>query len=472
VVVQASAEERPILKRRAFSARSALSALLVVLKSTFIASAAVEALLFPLGALLFSRVTFAGLALNLLAVPLMAVAQVAGFAVVLLALASTKLAAIAGFVAYGAATGLVSSADLVAFVPAVTYRLAPPSWGVVALYYVALCVAWVLWRRATAAGSSAPRTIVGARTAAAVAGLTALWILTSPRFLYEQGGDGLLHATFIDVGQGDSVLLELPGGSTMLVDSGGLIGSSGFDIGDRVVAMVLREAGVRRLDHVVLTHGDPDHIGGMPAVVREFRPRLVWEGIPVPRSKGLAALRTEAQSLAAGWFHVYRGGRLSVDGVDIVVEHPAQPDWERQRVRNDDSIVLDVRWRDVSLLMTGDIGQEIERALAGQLQPAPLRIVKVPHHGSRTSSSPEFLAAIRPRVAVIGVGRSNHFGHPAPEVLERYREIGAEVFRTDRDGAIWVETDGYSMNIRTFNGRQLALTSSRGNHDDTKLTKP
>ena len=270
-------------------------------------------------------------------------------------------------------------------------------------------------------------------------------------------GDGRLHVTFIDVGQGDAALVRFPRGAALLVDAGGLASGSAFDIGDRVVAPVLRAAGIRRLDYVAITHGDPDHVGGARAVVREFRPRELWIGIPVPRSEILAALQAEAQQRGADWKSVRTGDHIVVDDVDIVVRHPPPADWERQKVRNDDSIVLELLWRDVSVLMTGDVGRTVERTMLTGIHDVPLRIVKVPHHGSLTSSSVEFVHAATPRVAVFSVGRSNHFGHPAPEVLERYRDAGAEIFRTDRDGAVMVDTDGYSVSVHGFTGRQFSL---------------
>jgi competence protein ComEC len=242
-----------------------------------------------------------------------------------------------------------------------------------------------------------------------------------------------------------------------VVDAGGLSASASFDIGDRVVAPVIREAGFRRLDYFALTHGDPDHIGGAPSILREFRPREVWEGIPVPRFEPLTALRRAAQGAGARWANVYAGDRVVIDEVEVTARHPTRADWERQKVRNDDSIVLELHWHDVSIVLTGDIGQAPEREIAPTFPAARLRVVKIPHHGSLTSSSRDFVDALRPVVAIASAGRSNHFGHPVPEVLDRYRAIGAEVFRTDRDGAVTVDSDGYSLQVRTFTGRRLSL---------------
>jgi competence protein ComEC len=341
------------------------------------------------------------------------------------------------------------------------------------VYYTAIGIGWALWRRrATKTGSGEHPLLARVRQGSIACALSAaLWMLAAPSALLTARGDGLLHVAFLDVGQGDSALVRFPRGSSMLVDAGGLAAASGFDIGDRVVAPVLRHAGIRRLDYLVLTHGDPDHIGGAASVVHEFRPRRVLEGIPVPRSTLLAALRRQTEASGATWESMYRGWHASVDGVSVTAFHPDRPDWERQRVRNEDSIVIEVRWRDVSVLFTGDIGRDTEAILARDLQPALLSVLKVPHHGSRTSSSAAFLNAVRPDLAVFSVGRSNRFGHPAPDVLERYRSIGTTILRTDRDGAIFVDTDGHSIDVRTFGGRAFRMTSMPPRrHEDTKDT--
>jgi competence protein ComEC len=426
--------------------RSTWPRVVVLAGGLLAASVATEILLLPVGALVFSRVTFAGLGLNFAAIPLMTVVQVAGMALVPASLVSAPAARGLGCIAHFAAAGLVRSADFVSLVPALTFRVAPPSGAVVAVYYAAIASAWLYWNWTR-----------WRRASVAVAVAAAIWIVAEPWTFLAARGDGRLHVTFLDVGQGDAAFVRFPRGTTLLVDSGGLSPLSTFDMGDRVVAPVLRAMGVRRLDVLGLTHGDPDHIGGAPSIVREFRPRDVWEGIPVPPFEPLRALRAEAHAVGARWSNLTRGDEMRIDDVAVIVRHPDVPDWERQRVRNDDSIVLDLRWRDVAVLLTGDIGRAVERALAPSIPPAPLRIVKIPHHGSLTSSSPEFIDALSPAVAVVSAGRANHFGHPVPEVLERYRQAGAEVFRTDRDGAVTVDTDGESIDVLTFTGRSLKL---------------
>jgi competence protein ComEC len=427
-------------------------------------------------ALLFSRVTFAGLALNFLAIPLMALAQIAGMVVVPVALVSAPLGRVPGFLAHVGAAGLVWSANLVEWVPAAAFRVAPPSWPVVAIYYAAFVAAWCLRRRSVGEASRVPKP--ESRVACIVVAVaSAFWMLAEPWTVALAGGDERLHVSFVDVGQGDSAFVRFPRGATMLADAGGLVASSGsvapaFDIGDRIVAPVLRAVGVRRLDYLVLSHGDPDHIGGAPAIVEEFRPREIWEGIPVPRFEPLSRLQSDAHARGLGWLTVRAGDRFDVEGVTVAVLHPDPPDWERQRVRNDDSVVLELSWRDTSFWLTGDIGKAVERGLPPRMRLSPLRVIKVPHHGSLTSSTSDFVRAIHPTIAVVSAGRANHFGHPAAEVLRRYRDAGTEIFRTDLDGEVTVDTDGYSIDVRAFTGRKIHLVSTPAYHEDTKITKP
>jgi len=206
------------------------------------------------------------------------------------------------------------------------------------------------------------------------------------------------------------------------------------------------------LDTLLLTHGDPDHVGGALRVLSDFSPRRLWMGVPVPAHRPTTDVLDAAARLHVPVGARRAGDAFSLGEVRLRVLHPPEPDWERRRVRNDDSVVLEVVYRDVALLLTGDISGEVERTIAPRLIAAPTRILKVAHHGSRTSSSLELLSTWRPQIAIISAGRGNTFGHPATEVLRRLAAAGATVLRTDLDGQITLETDGIRVNVRTFRG--------------------
>ena len=263
--------------------------------------------------------------------------------------------------------------------------------------------------------------------------------------------------TFLDVGQGDAAIVQFPDGRTLSIDAGGSTGT--FDIGSRVISPAYWALGVSRLDYMSITHGDQDHIGGAASVFRDFGPFEVWEGVPVPPHKPTQQLRALAERNGTVWRTLQPDDKVSFGKVDLFVRHPPFPDWERQRVRNDDSEVIEIRYGGVSFVFTGDIGREVEHQIASSFDRVPIRILKVPHHGSATSSSTEFLTSLRPDIAVISAGQGNVFGHPAANVLERYRNVGAAIYRTDQDGAVFIETDGATVRVKTFTNRRLTLTT-------------
>jgi competence protein ComEC len=312
---------------------------------------------------------------------------------------------------------------------------------VVAAYYVALL--WTLWGPAR----FRPLGLVALLACGlAIVSGRASGYATPP-------ADGRLRLTVFDVGQGDAMLLQMPRGSALMVDAGGVaFGASTFDIGSRVLAPALWANGVRSLDVLALTHGDPDHVGGARSILRDFHPREVWEGVPVAHHLALREMLAEAR-LAGSRVEPRRAGdRFDIEGAQVRILHPPPPDWERFRVRNDDSLVLEVRYGETALLLTGDISAEVERSLIPRLSPSRTRILKVAHHGSRTSTSAELLAAWRPQIAVISCGRGNRFGHPSPEVLRRLDAAKVRVYRTDRDGQITLDTDGRGILVRTYLG--------------------
>ena len=407
------------------------------------ASVCAEVALLPVSAVVFSRVTFAGLLVNFAAIPFMTVVQIAGMAAVALSAWTPEIARSAGWVAHAAVEGLIGSARLVDLMPWLTRRLPPPSLWIVAVYYAALVTAL------------ASRRIVAAVAVVAVVACGA-WIVAAP--VTHAAGARMLRVTFLDVGQGDAALIQFPDGRNLSVDAGGHPGAR-FDIGSRVVSPAFWALGARRVDYMSITHGDEDHMGGAASVFRDFAPFEVWEGVPVPPHKPTQRLRALADDRGTAWRTLRRDDKVSFGAVDVFVRHPPRPDWERQRVRNNDSAVIEIRYGGVSIVFTGDIDREVEGHIARSFERAAIRILKVPHHGSVTSSSEGLLDALRPDIAVISAGRGNTFGHPVPSVLERYRAIGAAIYRTDQDGAVSIETDGTTLRVRTFTGRTLTLTT-------------
>ena len=406
-----------------------------------LASLSAEIVLIPIVAFVFQRVTIAGLAVNLAAIPCMAVVQVAAM-VTAAADASgwPGIAGFAGWVTHAAVRGLLESSRLVDVAPWLTWRVPSPHTAVIVAYYFAVIAALALKKWYS------PATV-------AVALL--LWMVIAPGTLARTFGDGMLRVTMMDVGQGDATLVTFPDGKTLLVDTGGVSLNGDFDIGDRVLGPALRARGVTRLDYLAITHGDPDHIGGAASIVRDFRPKEIWYGTYVNNHDPSMALQSLALRTRSAWRWLIAGDRLEVGGVELRVHHPAPVDWQRQKVRNDDSLVIELRYEQVSTVLTGDIGREVETTLLPSLELLPVVVLKSPHHGSATSSSDDFVRLLRPRVVLISCGRANPYGHPVTKVLQRYSAARSRVFRTDLDGQIELTTNGWSIQVETFTGRRV-----------------
>lgn len=410
-----------------------------------------ELALAPIGAAFFSRVSFAGLLLNFVAIPLMTCIQIAGLLVAACAGWCDPVTRLAALVADVAATSLLQSARLVDVAPWLSLDVRPPAWWVIVSYYIAITL--TLHRR-----TRRPAAVV----LTAVAGLMVVGPDMATHDAWPRGSAPLRVVVF-DVGQGDATVVSLPDSRALLVDAGGLATLSptadrveqvAFDIGERIVTPALRALGVRRLDSLVLTHGDPDHLLGAKGVLRHVQAASIWEGVPVPPHSGLQTLAALARQRAMTWRTVQAGDRERFGDVEVRVLHPPPPDWERQRVRNEDSVVLELRIGQVSIVLPGDIGHEGERAILPRLERGRLVILKAPHHGSATSSTPPLLDTLRPAAVIFSCGRDNRFGHPHPAVVDRYRAIGSAIFSTASDGAVMVDSDGTTVEVRGRTGKQ------------------
>jgi competence protein ComEC len=264
------------------------------------------------------------------------------------------------------------------------------------------------------------------------------------------GGAGdaeTLTVTFLSVGQGDATLIEAPNGEAWLIDAGG---ARSWDPGERVVVPALYAMGRRRLDHVVVTHPDLDHFGGMAAVVRAMRPHTVWtcgvdDHSPQYQDmlKAAGEVGAQVRPLTSDHPEVALG-----DGAILRVLWPDRPD--PSRGKNDNSVVIQLTHGEVSFLLPGDLEAGGEAALLREGQPISATVLKAGHHGSQTSSTEAFLDAVKPQVVIYSVGADNAFGLPHPDVVERYTARGVVGYRTDRDGAIQMTSDGGTIQVKTW----------------------
>ena len=256
-----------------------------------------------------------------------------------------------------------------------------------------------------------------------------------------------LRIDFLDVGQGDSALVTMPDGTTLLVDGGGNPMDSARRIGETVVSEYLWWRGLSNVDYVLPTHADADHIDGLNDVLKNFSVRatlIARHPADDPEfakfAQTLAQTNTPSETIDAG--DVMKFGDVSVS----VLWPPAGGG----KSTNNDSVVLLIRYGERTILLTGDIEEAAERSLLASQQALHADLIKVPHHGSKTSSTEGFVIATKPQLAIISVGRNSRFGHPHKEVVERWRSNGATVFTTGNSGTITISTDGLEISVKEF----------------------
>lgn len=252
-----------------------------------------------------------------------------------------------------------------------------------------------------------------------------------------------LTVTFLDVGQGDAAVIETPGGHTILVDTGG-VKENGDDEARLVVAPFLKHLGVRAIDAILLTHPHADHIGGAPTLIDRFPVGMLMDDGQTTDEPLVGRARQEARNHGVAYRPAERGEELDCgDGVRLSLLAPTPKEVEGPP--NDASIVVRLTYGKTTFLLTGDAEAPEEEDMERDREPLGCDVLKVGHHGSDTSSTPEFLAEAHPRIAIISVGAHNRYGHPSEAVVERLRADGAQVFRTDVDGAVTCESDGQAI---------------------------
>jgi competence protein ComEC len=275
---------------------------------------------------------------------------------------------------------------------------------------------------------------------------------------YQRFGRPDLRVTVLDVGQGSCVLLEFPGGGTALVDGGGFADMTAFDVGARVVAPFLWRRKITSIDTLILTHPNSDHVNGLVFIADNFNVRALWTNGESRPIAGYAALmqtavrRAIASPSFAGIPREAMTGSARLEVLYPPVDFPERSQFQHwRRNENNNSVVVRVSLGDVSVLIPGDIMQPAEKDLVG-LVGERLRSTALiaPHHGSRSSSSQEFIRAVSPKAVLISCAGRPGSGIPHPQVLQRYEAIGAGVYRTDRHGAVQLTTDGHEVEIIPF----------------------
>lgn len=398
----------------------------------------------PITAAAIGRVSLAGLLLNFLGIPLAAIALPA--VILSLLLAPVAMPAATAMAAGGGA--LLAALDrLAAFGAIIPYGhfVVAAGWPA-AIPWTLLLVAtlWVVSSRAT-------RQVACLRLA--LLSGSALWIANGAQVWRTATGHpaGGLTLTFLDVGQGDAAVIETPHGHWLEVDAGPE--GEGTDAGRSVVAPFLEARGARRLDALILSHAHRDHYGGMPAVMDRVAVDRFLEPGEVVDDPGYRTLLDRVAESGAEWHAIRRGDTIAVDGLMIAVLHPDTTwgDWGLDL--NEDSDVLLLRYGRFAALLVGDAGFPAESEMRGTV--GDIDVLKVGHHGSAGSSGEEWLAELRPEVAVVSVGAHNRYHHPSAGALGRLGAAKAVVLRTDQVGNVEIWTDGTTYRVASRAGSRV-----------------
>lgn len=409
----------------------------------------------PLMAANFHRIALSSPVVNLAAVPITSIIVPWGFLTLVAGLLWPLLGKLLAAPLALVTTLLLHVVAWFAALPGWSYRVPTPPRSLTILFFaLAVAIAAVARTNIALHPRNRRRTIYALSATFIV---TALLLATFP--FAPTHASNFFESTILDVGQGDSIFIVSPHGKTMLIDGGGAFRGfpgreehTGADPGEEAVSPYLWSRGFKKIDVVALTHAHQDHLGGLTAILENFKVGELWIGREVS-SRALAQLEAVATQHGTPIRHEIRGKSFEWDGVDGQFLWPEIAATEiAPSAKNNDSLVLRLKFGDRTLLFPGDAEKAVERNLLSENDESTMRadILKIGHHGSKNSTTPDFLSAVNPRLAIISSGEGNSYGHPSPEVLDRLETAGVRTLRTDTNGAIHILTDGKQIEVTCF----------------------
>jgi competence protein ComEC len=414
----------------------------------------------PLTAFHFNQIALVGLVANAVVVPIM------GFGATILGLLGALLGLLwepaGAWLLWLGSFALRASNWLAAWFvewPAAWAHMFTPTILEMALAYLMLLV-WLTAPRARVETPSDERLALqalgrsfGWRTVAATA-LTMLVVIDVTYWFYNRFMDPHLRVAFLSVGQGDAAVVRFPGSKVMIIDAGEA--HHGYDDGERVIAPYLWSQKILHVDYLVLSHPDADHFGGFAYIASNFSPAEFWAPGIASSDESYATMLV-AMMEAHVKFVTITASENSVYIGSVEVHTFAENQAATNSKHNNGSALLRLGFGRVGFLFTGDIEAAAESEFAEQGVNVRATVLKVPHHGSKSSSTAAFIDAVHPAVAVISDGYQNRFHFPAPQVVERYRDAGVKVLRTDLDGAVMTAATPEKVDVRTFRGEGLSI---------------
>ncbi|MFT4579906.1 MAG: competence protein ComEC [Nitrospinales bacterium] len=422
------------------------------LKKIFIGSALISftVTLATLPVLLFNfnRISLAGVFLNLFLVPLAALLIPGVLLVTCIGVVSQSLAMLPSIpFIYLTKLFLIIPQFVAEFSWASIYLATPPAIWIVFYFAVLLSTGYALQHKVRHKEISLPFKISWS-VAAAMTFAMLIW----PRAFHFPPKE--LTVSVLDIGQGESIFIEFPNGKTLLMDGGGFYKNSP-DVGKIVIAPFLWNRGIDHIDYMVATHSDNDHIRGLDSVLDLFPVKTFLtfgDNIAGFRMKRLYAKAKEKNTQLVS---LKRGQAFQIGETELTPLHPGPNEsinGNTRRVDNDLSLVLRLDYQSFSMLFTGDIGKKIEERLVNFYSELKVNVLKSPHHGSRFSNSASFIEATRPDAVVFSSGYLNRMNHPHPKTLDRYKNSGVNIYRTDLNGAVQIISNGQKYSIRTHEG--------------------